>query len=133
MAIDVHWHNPTHDIIYTSYGKKWTWDDFYLVAQRTKQLIDTESHAPIVDVIADMTSDVLPYGGSQLHGISILKDKHPNVGVIVLVTKNGFISTLAQMSFKASALMREHYRIVGSVAEAEQLIAEIRQQRQQNV
>jgi hypothetical protein len=74
-------------------------------------------------MIAHMTDNHLPKGASFAHSESAIKHKGPNMGVIVLVSSNRFITVLFGISARVSARWRESYRVANTLEDARAIIA----------
>jgi hypothetical protein len=121
MSYDVHWQDPDKHIVYIHYPHNWTWDDYYILLDKSLELIN-ESDQPRVYVIADMSEGALPQGSSQMHALNAMRQKHEKTEFVVLVTQNGLIRFITDMTRRISADMKKYYRVADSVLHAEQLI-----------
>ena len=120
MNVEIRWHDD--DVtIYAKYLKGWTWDDYYISVDKSKQMM-TESSSDNCYMIADMTESLIPRGAASAHGMNTMKNKHPKLRFVVIVTQNPVVRTMTQITIRLNKLMEQTVRVAATIEEAEHII-----------
>lgn len=125
MSVQVFWDNPEKTVVRYDFEGRWTWDEFY---PAYKQAIEMElSVAHRVDVIVNLEQARL-FPDNMLSHLKVISDKQPpNIGVSVLVTRNGFVHSMYNVGVKFYGKIRHYFRTADTLQEAYEIIAEMRQ------
>lgn len=125
MPIVNNWYDAAQSILKVDYEGRWTWDEFFIAADKGRELAKGVSHR--VDYILDMQKGTVPNGGSTLtNSRTVMARRAPNSGIFVILT-NPFVKIMLNV-FKN--FDREHGSIMfaaGTVDEALTIIAKHRQ------
>ncbi|MBA3871827.1 MAG: hypothetical protein H0X30_21990 [Anaerolineae bacterium] len=124
MPFSVEWDNSDKTIIYVRY-ERWSWDDFYNAVKVSTDLSLTVNHQ--VDIIAHLVDSIIPQGSAFSHSGAVLKQDNQKLGLIVVVTSNGFILSLMQVSSRIVPGWKNKYRMSATLEKARELIANERQ------
>lgn len=121
MPVTVSWDNPEKTIIYARY-ERWNWDDFYSAMSQCGELASTVNHT--VYIVCDLVDNLVPKGATVSHAAATLKQESDRVGLIVLVTPNRFVQALTQMTSRVLPGFQKKYRMVPTLENARQIIAQ---------
>jgi hypothetical protein len=118
MSIAIRWNDEAKSAVFLEYEAPWTWDDLYESIDSSKAMM-SESEQAQVDIIVHMKDAYLPKGGSlNMHGMSAIRNPHPKLRYIIVITENTFIRTLMSVSSKVSPQVAERYVVVRNIEEA---------------
>ena len=125
MPAKCDWTDASKTIILVSYEGSWTWDEFFAVADKGRELANSVTHR--VDYILDMQHGIQPHGGSMLtNSKTVMTQRAANSGIFVTLT-TPFVKVMLNV-FKS--FDREHGAIMyaaTSIDEAKALIAKVQQ------
>lgn len=128
MPTSCRWDDAEKSIIYIAYEGNWTWEEYFEVADTSRQMALSVSHR--VDYIGDFQGGISPRTGSQMsNGRKVMQNLAPNSGIVVTVD-NAF--TRIQLSIFKAIDRRLGAIIHGasSVEEARRIIAQQRAARE---
>lgn len=125
MTMRMYWAEDADGILMWEFINDWTWDEYH---SHVRQLLEMSStaHLKRVDVIADMTqSGGIPSGiiSNVLAGNPAEGSDTEGWGLTVIVGGGILIRTMLSVLRGLSSVIREHYTVANSVAEAKKLIA----------
>lgn len=128
MPMNAAWDNAEQTVIRQDYVGKWTWEEYFEMTKKTRDMISSMSH--VVDVISDMKPGIIPRQGSAItFARKALSSLPPNRGIIVVVT-NPLVAALLRVFKNLDKEIGPFMYAVNSVEEARKLIAEHQKKRE---
>ena len=119
MGVSAVWDNEAHTIIRYIYEGKWTWDEWYIVADQVQEMLKSVDHQ--VAMIIDTRTSSLPPGAiSRFRTISSRSDK---VHLVVMVGGNAFVAAIFRIVQKVVPPAGHHFTMASSLEEARAVIA----------
>jgi hypothetical protein len=126
MTVTVSWYDPKQEIVLYVFEGHWTWDELYAAYN---QAIVMEKSAPYrVDVVLDLLKSKSVPANALLHVKNISNKQPENLGLTVIVTPNAFVRALYNAGTQFYKGIAHYFRVVPTVAEALQMIADDRQE-----
>ncbi len=123
MSFQVEWDNPEHSVLLFTAVGEWTWEEFYTIRERGRQLADAVSHE-CIDAIIDLRLGGAIPKNSLFHFRQMPTEVHPKFadGNIVLVGNNLFVSTLLEILSRTNPQAMRNFYITHSVEQARLLL-----------
>lgn len=119
MAIDVRWYNEDErTIVHQIYHKGWTWEDFYVSRDATRDLIASQTHT--VHILSDFSDSMnLPKGNVMMHAKNVLGVYGDNWGLLVALNNSYMIAAMVNMFVRVfPAPYGEKIRMASTIEEA---------------
>jgi hypothetical protein len=125
MSVSARWHDDKKEIVLYVFEGFWTWDELYRTFNEALVMETSVSYR--VDVIVDMRLSKSIPANALLH-VKNISDKQPdNLGLSIVVTPNAFVRALYNAGSQFYKGIGHYFRVVPTVDEALQAIAEDRQ------
>jgi hypothetical protein len=121
MPIVCSWLDPAETIIFNQYDGEWTLEEHYDNLNNNYALTAAKPTTRFDVVVVIEAMPKMNY--SLSHGMRVVTNPRPNLGLIVMVTQNNLARSLIRILMQLNTQTRKHYRIVGTVGEAKKLIA----------
>jgi hypothetical protein len=128
MPVRMYWEDETKTIMRYDFHGAWTWDEFYNALNVMMLEWDGVKHR--TDIIADFLQTVsVPEGWTEQ--MQTLADKQgPTSGLSIIVTNNPLGLMLYQVIARAHDRVAKYFRIVPTLEQARQIIAQDRRKQQ---
>jgi hypothetical protein len=124
MSVSANWFDNQHEIVLYIFDGLWSWDEMYKTYHAAIAMETSVPHR--VDVILDMRKSKAIPANALLH-VKNISDKQPdNLGLTVVVTPNGFVRALYNAGVRFYKGIAHYFRVVPTVEDALQMIAEDR-------
>lgn len=126
MINTVEWHGD--ELVVAVFSQPWTWLDFYEIVKHMHTLIAQKPHTVHMVIIHQAN---FPPGNPLRNFQAAIQDQPPNAGHIFIIPKDphspfqSFMKALVSIVEKVNPKM-SRIRMVGSIAEAEQIAAQAR-------
>ena len=121
MGIKIQWDDAARRIVRYDFDEQWTWEDFFVAKKQAYAMID--SVASKVAVIMFAPANVVLPPNMLTHGLSALRNKHPNTLVVVFVITKPFLRAMLTTMSKISRLAESSTVVVTTLEEARALAA----------
>ncbi|MEO8609146.1 MAG: hypothetical protein ABI690_14750 [Chloroflexota bacterium] len=119
MGIRVQWDDVAQRTIRYDFDEQWTWEDFFNAKKQAYGMIDTVARKVAVIMAAPGNMALPP--NMLTHGLSALRNKHPNTLIVVFVITNSFLRTMLTTMSKVSRVAESSTRVVSTLEEARSL------------
>ena len=125
MTMRMYWSNDADGILMWEFIGDWTWDEYH---NHTQMLVTMSKASGFkrIDIIVDMTqSGAMPSGiiSNVLAGNPNQSVDTGGWGLTVVVGGGVLVRTMLNILRGLSSVIREHYTLANSIAEAKQFIA----------
>jgi hypothetical protein len=121
MAIKVMWDDTAQRIVRYDFDEQWTWEDFFAAKKQAYRMID-EVARKVAVIMTTPTNVALP-PNMLTHGLSALRNKHPNTLVVAFVITKPFLRAMLTTMSKVSRLAESSTVVVSTLDEARALVA----------
>lgn len=128
MTFKLNWDNDEKTLFRFEMEGKWTWDEYHQIVDEAFQMIRPLDHTVDVIVIGEPRMS-LPSGSALAQLVRISRVIPNNIGLIVLVTPNGFIKAINRVLFRMSKRVGDMTVLTDTVDEAYAVIWERRAKR----
>lgn len=122
MSVYAIWDNAQHTVIRYEFDGRWTWDEFYMVLEQVKGMLDTVPH--MVDFIMNSTSDYVPPSFITHFG-KIWQEVHPRAGTVLIVSSSGFAKAMYGVVHRLYPAFAGRNVLVPSVEAARGMIGQV--------
>lgn len=134
MSIQIEWHDPTHNTIYTRYEGRWTWGEFVESIDRMRRMMNDVPHR--VDIVLDMRDGIISMVSPKSLKVwheHLRQPHHPNEGRIIFVGADSLIVGLFEVYRRVYSDQYEKHPVifVDSLPEVRELTEELAVQRLQ--
>jgi len=126
--IEVEWADAEQRVVRWQFTWPWTWDEFYAAQQHMDDLIDSVDGIIDTVIFPAQNSRMPPSAISNLR--RILRQRHPRLGLVVLVGMNNFVLEIVRFSTQIIPGISKQIHHVRSEDEAFTLITATQQQRE---
>ena len=121
MAIRVMWDDAARRIVRYDFDEQWTWEDFFAAKKQAYTMIDSVAQNIAVIMLAPHNVSLPP--NMLTHGLSALRNKHPNTILVVFVITKPFLRAMLTTMSKISRLAESSTIVVSTLEEARALAA----------
>jgi hypothetical protein len=125
QRIQVLWDNDAKTIIRWDFKGAWTWEDWYMSANRALELRDTVIEHPVVPAIFNLKSSGPVPMGALPHARAAIEMMDQR-DYVVLANTSGFVHSLAEIFRVLNSTFAHKVLIARTVEDARTLIAERR-------
>ncbi len=119
MGIKVQWDDAAKRTIRYDFDERWTWEDFFVAKKQAYEMID-HSARKVAVIMAAPANVALP-PNMITHGLSALRNKHPNTVIVVFVITKPFLRAMLTTMSKVSRLAESSTTVVSTLEEARAL------------
>lgn len=122
MPVRLNWFDAEETILLFEFEGRWTWEEFYITHAEFNRLLQARDY--MVYTIIDLRNSGLYVPPNALtHTRNIADRQQPNAGITVFVSSNRFLQLLFKTGTTIHANFARYFRMVGTLDEAEALIA----------
>jgi hypothetical protein len=121
MGIKIQWDDAARRIVRYDFDEQWTWEDFFVAKKQAYAMIDAVARKVAVIMVAPNNVALPP--NMLTHGLSALRNKHPNTLVVVFVITKPFLRAMLSTMSKISRLAEASTVVVFTLEEARALAA----------
>jgi hypothetical protein len=121
MAINMYWRNEEKTILILTFEGSFSWDELRTTYEQAWGMVRSQPH--VVAVINDATKRTTTPSGNALGSYRLIWNERPeNLGTVYVIGSSTAGRMVSQVFTKAVRLT-DRLRYVGSIEEAEELIA----------
>jgi hypothetical protein len=116
MPIAIEWINQERSVIRLEFPQAWTWDELNQAKQQVDAMLDQVDH--------DCALLFIPSPNPQIphnllsNALRVLSKRHARARLLVFITPNALMRTMAEIIRKISADVRERTRMVETIEQA---------------
>ncbi len=130
MPIEMNWHPELENVVQWKFHAEWSWSEFADTFRREKEMVRALDGARW-DIIAEfLDRPTLPSvsGGVNHVLTTVQQGKQLQMGLLVIVTSNGFIRAMVSIAAQISPVFRSSCFVCDTAAAAEAVIQKNRTQ-----
>ncbi len=124
MPVSIGWYDETQHVIFQRYEGKWTWEDFNHASQETRTLADSVPDNVLLFIDMSQASQ-MPQGNVLSYGRSAFNTMPNNMTNIIVALQSHIIEVFADVVIKMLPHWRNRVHFTKTLAEGQQLVAEI--------
>lgn len=131
MAITTSWADDNQTIIVLEFKAPWTWNEYYQALDDTWRMFEQVAYT--VDMVFDFTRGSRLPPGAFGHLRRSTARQHPRTGIVVVVGINAFFEVIGIVMNRLFPEKARKVRAANDRETAYQIIADVRQTRQEPV